>query len=87
MKEAQHPAELHLLLGTALVIGAQETVQPAIQIVTDDSQDERARALAADLVSRLGTNDDLAPLSEGLRSLDCKAWSDEALAILASSFH
>lgn len=87
LDEGLTPAEQELLLDLALAIGAFRAVPPAARIVQDPAQAPRARALAADLLSRLGSAGELAPLEPWVRSLrEDDEGAAGALPILASAF-
>ncbi|HWM95072.1 MAG TPA: hypothetical protein VN493_30230 [Thermoanaerobaculia bacterium] len=87
LEEPLSPGEQELLLQVALVIGASRIVQPAVRIVRDRSASQGVRALAANLLARLGSAGDLAPLEPWVRSPDeDDEGADSAFPVLAGAF-
>lgn len=80
-------SEQELLLDVALAVGASEALEPAARIVRDGFQAPRARALAADLLAKLGGVGELKSLEPWVRSPSASdEGADSARSILVASF-
>lgn len=87
LKEPLLPAEQELLLDVALAVGASRAISPAAHIVQDRAGGPRVRALAADLLARLGSAGDLAALEPWVLSPgEHDGGAEDALPMLVAAF-